>query len=58
MKASEVTSKNLREVDAYQAYEWIKTGVWTRAQFTDWFDLRCEIAYEQGQTNMQEAFLG
>lgn len=37
MKAYEVNSENITEVDTKQVYEWIKTGVWSLKDFQTWY---------------------
>jgi hypothetical protein len=48
MKLSDVTVNNLSEVPATQAFEWVKTGAWTKVTFLLWLDDVKQESYDNG----------
>ena len=48
MKLSDVTTHNLAEVPATQAFEWVKTGAWNKLTFLLWVDDVKQESYDSG----------
>ena len=55
MKLSEVVQTHLYNVPAEQAFEWVKTGLWNKSQFTLYMVSVKEYHHNQG---WKEGFFG